>query len=203
MHVALGCDLSAGSALRTSTLGRDDRGAAPGRLRPGRLRPGRACGCSLVRSLRRRRWPEPFGQRIRPKWQAVDACTAGNRIIGNTDLAAARQGSDEVDAAAERLVASLSKEADRSNGIAADEAGRAAPLGDRERPARMHPSLRGDPCHPRPDPSIFASDSVQSGHFWSIDAGRSPGASMLSARYVPLRKRTRRRAGFATASRAW
>ncbi len=54
--------------------------------------------------------------------QAADAYTDGNRVIGNTLLAQARQGSDAVSAALESLVADLSEAADRTNRVPTQEA---------------------------------------------------------------------------------
>ncbi len=56
---------------------------------------------------------------------AVEAYTDGNRVIGNTNLAAARQSSDAVAAALSGLVASLAAEADSANRIASEAASRA------------------------------------------------------------------------------
>ncbi|MBL9059811.1 MAG: response regulator, partial [Mangrovicoccus sp.] len=54
--------------------------------------------------------------------QAVDAYTDDNRILGNTYLAQARQGSDSVDLALSDLVAGLAAEADQANRLAAEQA---------------------------------------------------------------------------------
>ncbi|MBA5775876.1 response regulator [Stappia sp. F7233] len=55
--------------------------------------------------------------------QAVDAYTDGNRVIGNTMLAAARTFSDEVDGALQDLRGRLEDQADRAR-VAAEEAAR-------------------------------------------------------------------------------
>ena len=54
--------------------------------------------------------------------QAVDAYTDDNRILGNTYLAQARQGSGTVDRALSDLVAGLAAEADQANRLAAEQA---------------------------------------------------------------------------------
>jgi signal transduction histidine kinase/DNA-binding response OmpR family regulator len=54
--------------------------------------------------------------------QAVDAYTDDNRILGNTYLAQARQGSGAVDLALSDLVAGLAAEADQANRLAAEQA---------------------------------------------------------------------------------
>ena len=56
---------------------------------------------------------------------AVEAYTDGNRIVGNTNLAAARQSSDAVATALSGLVASLAAEADSANRVASEAARRA------------------------------------------------------------------------------
>ena len=57
--------------------------------------------------------------------RAVDAYTDGNRIVGNANLAAARQSSDQVNQVLDELVTALSEEADIANARAADAAKRA------------------------------------------------------------------------------
>lgn len=57
--------------------------------------------------------------------KAVDAYTEGNRVVGNTFLANARQDSDAVDVALAELVASLSEETHSANLVAAEAAERA------------------------------------------------------------------------------
>ena len=54
--------------------------------------------------------------------RAVDAYTEGNRVVGNTFLATARQGSDIVDVALADLVASLSQDTRSANLVAAEAA---------------------------------------------------------------------------------
>ncbi|WP_370318606.1 response regulator [Oricola sp.] len=59
---------------------------------------------------------------VEKAFQAADAYTDGNRVLGNTFLAQARTDSDAVSAALQKLVADLAAEADRTNRLASEEA---------------------------------------------------------------------------------